>query len=367
MNFLNEDCVCNILARLTLLDLCSIAKTCKRLNGIAKRVFERKFKKETINLSKLKRNGETMMHIRDLLNNFSSSITSINLCSKIEDGEFNDVVGLLNQQCKNIESLTLNGESIEHFVIDNYIEMFGRLTELNIWFCTGFFPLNRLLAACYRLEKLFVNSEADLNLDLKRVSMPNLVELNLQFCCSDVSVIEEFLMRHPHIETFEFVMKFPPSNRHHNQKNRLIYDHLPNIREIELYVFSDDETPSCSGLKNLKSVEFSFGSNTIAPSMNKLLAQNKPIEKLQLNGGTIDDNAIESICKIATIKEICFFDCSGLDKNKFIRLVGTLPNLKKIHSCSTIEPEEFLDKILPILQKKTIEWSDQYRYISYVI
>lgn len=179
VNVLNEDCVFNILARLTLLDLYSIAKTCKRLNGVAKRVFERKFKNETINLSELKRNSRTMLHIRDFVNNFGSSIKSINLCSEIEDGEFDDVIGLLNQQCKNVESLTLklslNGTLMEHFVIDDYIEMFGRLTKLSIGFCTGF-PLNRLLAACSRLEKLVVCSEADMSLDLRRVSMPSLVE-----------------------------------------------------------------------------------------------------------------------------------------------------------------------------------------------
>lgn len=112
-------------------------------------------------------------------------------------------------------------------------------------------------------------------------------------------------------------------------------------------------------MKNLKSVELNFDLNPVAPSINEFLKQNTPIEGMDLYRGTIDNNAIESICKITTIKEIYFSNCTGLDSNKFIRLVETLPNLKKIVSCLTDDPAEFLDEILPILKDKCIEWSDE--------
>lgn len=312
VNVLNEDCVCKILVRLSLLDLCNIAKTCKQLNAIAKTVFERKYKKKTIDLSDLKQNGETMVHIRYYLNNFGSSVTSIDLYEKIEDGANSDVVELLDNQCKNLESLSLDGCLMEHFVIDNYMVMFGRLKKLCVR--PGLLPLNRLLAACSQLERL--NVYLDINSDLKDVSLPNLVALTVQaFNCW---CLEEFLMRHPHIETFEFVMSPTNPDLHHYYTNQLIYDHLPNIREINLY---SDETPPFSEMKNLKSVEFTFiNSKTVATSINELLEQFTPVEELLLDSGTIDDNAIESVCKIQTIKEIWFIDCSGLDKKKIYSL-----------------------------------------------
>lgn len=215
LNALKEDYVCEILVRLSLLDLCNVSKTCVRLNGIAKTVFERKYKNKTIALKDLKRNGETMtmMQVQYFLNNFGSSITSISLCENIEDGVLSDVVGLLDKQCKNITSLTLDGELMEHFVIDNDMEMFGRLKELCI--CPGFIPFNRLLLACSQLEKLYISTDNNFVLDLIGVSLPNLIELHL--CLFNCSGIEKFLMRHPRIITqiiasINFCLTFVKSN-----------------------------------------------------------------------------------------------------------------------------------------------------------
>lgn len=51
LNILNEDCIRKILERLILPDLCSVAKTCRKLNGIAKIVFDHKHKNRTIDLN----------------------------------------------------------------------------------------------------------------------------------------------------------------------------------------------------------------------------------------------------------------------------------------------------------------------------
>lgn len=361
LNALNEDCVCNILMRLSLVDLCSISKTCCRLNAIARKVFERKYKKKTIALSELEQKGETMTTIRYFLSNFGSSITSIQLLTKIEDVVYNDVVGLVAKECKNMTLLVLNGKFMENFVITNYVEMFGRLKELH--FILGFVPLNQLLAVCPQLEKLDAGCDEDLDLDLKNVSLPNLIELNLYLF--NFSGIEAFLIRHPRIEVFALRSQSPDSNRQHYQTNELIYKFLPNIRKIELY---RNELLPIIEMKNLKSVELTFigyWTDPVAPSVNQFLAQSAPIEELVVYAGTIDDSAIEYICKIKTIKNLQLIECDGLDINKIIRLVGTLSNLKKV-VCSMIEPGEFLDKILPILQNKGIEWLDDYGESEYV-
>lgn len=360
LNALNEDCVCTILMRLTLVDLCSIAKTCRRLNKIARAVFERKYKNKTISLGELVQNGGTMTTIRYFLNNFGSSIESISLLTNIEDVVYNDVVGLVAKECKDMTALVLNGKFMENFVIANHVDMFGRLKEFH--FILGFVPLNQLLAVCPQLELLDVATDEDLDLDLKNVSLPNLIELNLYL--RNCSGIEAFLRHHPCIEGF--ALKSPAdSDRQHFESNELICKFLPNIRKIELY---RNELLPIIEMKNLKSVELTFidyWSDLVAPSVNQFLVQNAAIEELIVYGGTIDDSAIECICKIQTIKELQLNECDDFDIKKFIRLVGALPNLKKI-ICSMMEPGEFLDKILPILQNKGIEWSDDYSESGYV-
>lgn len=44
LNALNDHCLCEILLRLSSLDLLSVGKTCKRLNEIAKNIFKPKYK-----------------------------------------------------------------------------------------------------------------------------------------------------------------------------------------------------------------------------------------------------------------------------------------------------------------------------------
>lgn len=352
----NEDCICKILQLLSLADLCSVSKTCVRLNGISKIVFERKYKTKSIVWSDLKRNGETMTQIRYFLNNFGSSVTSINLREEIKDGTYSHVLGVLDQQCKKITTLVLDGKLMKNVVIDNYIEMFGRLKTLYIRL--GSLPLSRLLAACPQLEKLVISSDDDVDLDLKIVTLPNLVEFKLRLfnCCG----VEKFLKRHHSIEIFEFLMPLPlGSDRHHYHTNELIDRFLPNIREIELHEHSYSESPRFSAMKKLKSVVLYYGSNPVTPSINQFLAQNTPIESMQLINGTVDNDAIEAICKMQTITEIYFSSCTGLDDIKFIRLVESLPKLEKIFTCSTNEPVEFLEEILPILKSKRIEWLNE--------
>lgn len=353
LQVLNEDCIGKLLKLIGLIDLCSVAKTCKQLNGMAKTVFEQKYKKKTIDLNVFKRKEE----IQYFLDNFGSTITSISLCKKIKDAAPNDVVELLEKQCKKVTSLTLRGESMDNRVIKNCTEMFGRLTALNV--VPGSLPLNRLLAACPQLEKLMVYSVEDCDFNLKGVSLPKLAQLDLFLF--KVGSAKEFLWRHPRIEIFTFQLPGAINfDGHHNTTNELIYECLPNISQIDLYL-SWDQTSRFSKMKNLKSVELHFQSiNSVTKTVNEFLAQNAPIEKICLSDGTIDNAAIESICKMKTIKRIRFIHCTGLDGKAFIRLIETLPSLEKIVSCIfEMDTVEFLDKILPILKSKGIQWSNR--------
>lgn len=354
----NEDCICKILQLLSLEDLCSVSKTCVLLNGISKTVFERKYRTKNIVVRDLKGNGEMMTQIRYFLNNFGSSATSINLSGEIQDCLHSDVLGVLDQQCKKIRTLVLDMDLMENVVIDNYIEMFGRLKELYIH--SDSLPLNRLLAACTQLEKLVVTSYDNIDLDFINVTLPNLVAFKLRlFNCYGV---EKFLKRHPGIEIFEFLLPMPiNSDRHHDHTNELIHRFVPNIREMELYEYSDDgrESPRFSRMKNLKSVVLYFGSSPVAPSINVFLAQSTPIEEMHLFEGTVDNDAIEAICKMQTITKINFSNCTGFDSNNFMRLVESLPKLEKIFTCSDNEPIGLLGEILPILKSKRIEWLNE--------
>lgn len=149
LNALNEYCLREILVRLGLIDLCSVAKTCKSLHQIVEKVFESKYKNKCIDLCDLVQNGKTTL-VEYLLGNFGSSITSINLDDGL--GVQCDAVVQCDQHCKNIKSLCFYGHVMKNVTINNYSEMLGRLETLHI--IGGFLGVNRLLKFCSQLKVL---------------------------------------------------------------------------------------------------------------------------------------------------------------------------------------------------------------------
>lgn len=386
--FVNADCICRILERLSLKGLRNVAKTCKRLNEIAQTVFEQKYRNRSITLSGL--NNEKMPELRFFINTFGSSITSINLNAEIKDGLRDDVFRLLDQGCINLKSLKLNGEFMKDFIVDNYIGLFGRLKELYITLL-GFLQLQPLLAVCPQLERLdvIVNYTSNFEnyeklrgkeMDFTDVTLPSLVALRLKTSQSHLNSagIIQFTKRHPRIEIF--VLELPcvccANYSYHYAENIAIYKMLPNIREITLYPNGEDHEnePLClSEMKNLKSVKLDFiYGGSVTPAINALLKRNTKIEELHLLGSLVDNDAIEAVCKIKTIKKIVIenYEITSL---QFIRIIQTLPNLKSViamystsKSCSRFE---FLHEILPILRSKCIEWvrvldADATLYVS---
>lgn len=270
LNALNDHCLCEILLRLGLLDLCRVAKTCKRLNQIAKTVFESKYKNQDISLSDLKEEGETPTHVENFLMNFGSSITSINL----EIGRFDDVrhaiVGLVDQHCKNIKSFRFAGSLMADVNTDDHKEMFGRLETVII--IGGFLGVNQFLNACPQLK--VVRAMMIDCLDLRRISLPRLVELDLKFFkCRGMG---EFLIRHPHVELFSMTWPDPMvTDSLSNDTNQFIFDHLPNIHEMEMFELTDDKVTHLSEMKNLKSLYLDFDMKPFSRAMKQFAAKKR--------------------------------------------------------------------------------------------
>lgn len=352
LNALNDHCLCKILVRLSLFDLCSIAKTCKRLNQIAKTVFESKYKNKSIRLHDVTAiGGETMANIAYFLSNFGSSITSIHLDDGLGEGDV--IVGLVDQHCKTIRSLRVDGELMGNVTENNYhTELFGRLETVNI--VGGFLGVNQFLNACPQL-KVLQAMMIDC-LDFRRVSLPYLIELNLAFFkCAGMA---DFLIRHPHIEVLSMTWPDPMVTYSlSDDTNQFIFDHLPNIRKMEMFEISTEKVTRLSEMGNLRSVYLDFDKKSFSRVMKEFAAKKTPIETLELASGVIGDNAIGYICELKTVTKINFFQCTGLDVNKLMRLVQNLPKIQSILDCS----DELLnlDDILPTFKRRRIEWLNE--------
>lgn len=334
---LNDNCLCEILARLSFLDLLSVSKTCERLNGIAKKVFKAKHKH--IVLKGISENGATMEY---LFKNFGSSIESIHLKNYYFVIKF-DIVGLIDKHCTNIKSLEFCAFLIDKFT--NFTTLLGRLEKLHLQQVS--LVNNVWLNACSQLRVLDLLCVKYVN--LKHLSLPHLVEINIKYC-GPVAGMEEFLIRHPHVGLRG--MDWPNSDK------QFIFDHLPKIREIYIFQMSNDKISVLREMKNLKSLSLVFGMTSFERVMKELSLKNIPIETLELDEGLINDNAIKYICEMKTITEINFFRCIGFDENILTRLVQYLPNLKLIRCWWSDEFNLNLDEILPILKRRRIEWSN---------
>lgn len=359
---IEDNCLCEILKRLSLLDLLTVSKTCKQLCQIAKTVFELKYKKKHIKLRDLKQNGEAMTNIEHLLNNFGSSISSLGLDDGIGDG--NKIFGLIGQHCGNLKTLSVDGILMRKVNIGHHSQVYGRLETLGI--VGGFLAVNEVLAACHQLKEL--DGMMIDCLDLTHVPLPSLVTLKLRFFkCAGMG---EFLIRHPNIEKLEMQMPDPiVSDSLSNDVDQFMFDHLPNIREVEMFEISNDKISKLSEMRNLKSVYLDFDMKPIARAMKTFSTKNTPIETLELARGFIDDSAIGYICKMKTIKVFNLFQCNGFDENFLDRLLLHLPNLKRM--CDSSGSLLDVDRILPMLKDKRVEWlneisRDDDSFVSYV-
>lgn len=360
LNALNDHCLCEILGRLSLLDLLRVSKACKRLGQIATKVFELKYKNKRINLDDLVENGEAMTNIEYLLKKFGSSISSIGINEDIGNG--NNIFGLIDKHCKNMKSLLIDGVWMRSVNVKNYSQLYGRLESLIV--IGGFLGVNSVLHSCNQLKE-FQAMMIDC-LDLTHISLPCLVDLNLRFFkCRGMG---EFLIRHPNMEMLKMDMPDPiVTNSLSNNVEKFIFDHLPNIREMEMFEISDQKITKLSEMRNLKSVYLDFENKPVAQVIKQLSAKKTPIETLELANGFIDDKAIGYICEIETITKICFFKCIGFDEFFLIRLLQSLPNLKSI--CDSSGSMLILDNILPILKSKRVKWLNEVSddsFVSYV-
>lgn len=365
LNLLNDDCFCSILTRLSLSDLFSVSKTCKRLHQISKSVFQLKYKKQHIALCDLVQNGNSIADIEYLISNFGSSITSIGgngLNDRLCDGDGNKIIGLIDQHCKNLKSLSIDASLMRNVPIANFRQMYGRLEALVIdgFFCGAIVVLNY----CHKLKVLQWNGNA---LDLRLVSLPRLLEINMPL--TGHVGRNEFLRRHPHIERFTMQEQVGRNCIHFYDD--FIVDYLPNLCECKIsdkmYTFQGETISMLRKMRNLKSVSINFNGKPFGREMQIFCKMNIPIEKLQLVYGHIDDNAIGYICEMKTITRLCFIKCVGFNENVLIRLVQNLPNLQSIVDASGALLN--LDKILPILKTEDIKWMNKISrdsFVSYV-
>ncbi|KAG4073451.1 hypothetical protein HA402_000675 [Bradysia odoriphaga] len=367
LNALNDHCLCEILERLNLLDLLAVSKTCKKLCQIAKTVFALKYKKKLIHLNELIQNGEAMTNFEYLLKNFGSSISSLGLNDGLGDGD--NIFRLIDQYCNNLKVLSLDGILMRKVTIENYGQVYGRLEKLDV--VGGFLGVNRVLASCHQLQEF--NAMMIDCLDLTHIVLPRLVILNLRFFkCEGMG---EFLMRHPNIEVLGMQMPDPGVTWSLNtyssgDENQFILDHMPNIREMEMFEtwngnIQNEKISKLSEMRNLKSVYFDFDMKPFDKVMKEFTRKNPPVETLELAHGFIDDDAIGYICQMKTITKICFYQCIGFDEIFLARLLLNLPNLKQIFVHSGDESLN-IDRILPILKDRRVEWLDEISDESFV-
>lgn len=117
---LNEDCIFNILEKISFKDLISAALTCRALKLIAERIFNKKYAQDRYDVSEFP---------NDVVRAFGAHIQNLTIstlrCGKQEITE-------VHQLCTNLYSLKINFVHFEVFAVPFLPEMFSNLFELDI-------------------------------------------------------------------------------------------------------------------------------------------------------------------------------------------------------------------------------------------
>lgn len=347
---LNDDCLFEILNKLTVADLNAISCTCLRLQNLANQTF--KTKHTSINLSNRKIDGYsnlgveplTFSHVQHLTSSFGSEIQKLNV-ERISFAKRNrsKIFELIIRECISLKSLRING-----FHMDPDFSKFGKtffrqLHELSLTSCKFDDSSCRIFAHCTQLRKLTIINALGVHGRGLTVNFPYLESLTLIWLpYFEFKHLKALLFSFCKVKTFKSLeledcdQKLPDE----------ILSTICKIRSLESLTIKivvskkfNDHLNNLLKLKHLRELEINCDGANITNFIEKLAAQNK-IERLHLTNALLNEHLINEIKKCKQLKSLKFNSMPGIDSYFIEDLGKELPLLKEfcIANCKSWAP-----------------------------
>lgn len=312
LTVLNDDCLREIFRKIDKLsDFHSIANVCTQFNRIAKEVFPSKIKYAYIYFFNIMHyeEGVTLSQIENFLNNFGSSIHSLQIrhsfFEKLPDAS-NSFFKLIYKHCKNLRELCIQGQSFtKEFILDVFpILPQLRSLDVNLTCESDLDLFNDCFVRCTHLETLQITGCNENNpYTLPAITFSNLI--NFEVGSTDISY-HEFLKQNPQIEDLDIEYAVNTC--------KTIAEKMTKIRKLHIFFRGNQLTEIDNVyLRHLKHVDLDMTLELNDSLRNLYIFPLKNVRKLWLHA---------------------YADCN---QNHLIDLTKNLPDLKEL----TVECNEY--------------------------
>lgn len=315
---INDDCLLTIFGFLTVMDLCSVAETCKRAEEIAKESF--KFDHHKLNLPQI-RFVDNLKSAARLLRNFGCVTKSLTVsCHRYINYEWSSrkILELVHRHCRrNVTELTLldmiiTSESINHLRV-----VFGSVKSLT---CSIVFDNCTLASLNGNIEKLHLFNTEFRSPILHRTTYTPLTNF-LQKAKDTLTQFSIFGCSNIPTKLFKIIGQMK-----HLQELKL---HVNRINDKENAV-DKSLIRGWGALKNLKVLTLRWGESSfeLLLLLEELLANNVRIENSEIYN-LLSDVLIEAVIKLKSINTLRLVDFEITDEN-LLHLAEGLTSLTKL-------------------------------------
>lgn len=334
---MNDECVLEILSVkcLSVVDLCAIAETCRRLKEIASLVFRRKHR--TCDLDSLR--GVNAKTAKRILMNFGSVIRHLNISGFKEQEWQRKVMDSVMEYCSNatLKSLSLGYFKFPENTPAKLGTLFRKLRILNIHFCTFEGTSRKLFADCASLAKLCIKQSAygSEPAFIFENTFPKLKKFNCYYE-ADSDSLRTFISRHKNLLSLRIL----------NDVESSILQVIANCKRLETLKCRIDPnaTLDLSNLGHLRKLEIDAKRRNVtkaAQGLNNL----QFLEHLILLDAEIDSEFIGTLAQLKRLQKFYVSKCFGLQN---LNRLGNLNQLTSLDIFST----ENVDLDIVILVKR---------------
>lgn len=352
---LNDDCVCEILRRLSIMDLGAMATVNKRISTIAKDLFQRLYACNRFTFATSTGRGSKVGKNLSLITTaFGKHITNIKIVIGYRNRRYNyigqrNLMSLIESSCaSNLRDLCIACTHIDSTLISQLLKIVQNVHHLTFYACPVRDDLNiheKLIKKCSNL-RTFTCCGVDL--------------ANATY---DPTTVRKLWVRmYPFISGYDHIF------RRHYQLN--------NLKELVVQCLMVSDHNACinfmdkmSNANRLESLW--YGNNDLSERVCVSIAKMTYLKELRLNlsyDGSIDTNSVNILTPVLANLETLFLGSSLFDNNIIYDFIAKSPKLKSLYLLWNLHGEksyksEFAFNLIKI-RKQTVAATKQFDVLT---
>lgn len=334
---LNDDCVLEIFARLSVLDLCAIRNTCKRFDALAEYFFNMVYK--SLNLNNYNIVGEYRLlsedEARTILTTFGKQIDSLKVNADSFASESNQVLQIIDEYCgdRKFQSFKMIKFVIDEDTVDRCSRLWANIEQLTIDKCYADDDvIEKLLRKCSALTHLEMIRQMNIDGRCFLHEFPRLQGFSLRSSENfDPVCINTFLQKNPQLKTLSIIS----CNFVDDEIFEIIADSLINLETLHIrvvHVTSAFETNINNLLKlqHLRKLEFNCNLRPIVSFVTGLAMTNR-IESLGISSAELTPELASALCNLKNLQVLKLISMYDGNLTSIKTIAQQLPRLQELH------------------------------------